>query len=412
MRFSVGKRTAEYLIYLLFWGMLLLSPFFGAILNGGNLSFNTENLFSFWLFLLPAAVLFVLNNNLLMPFLLYKKRGRYYLLYVLCLAVACGIVYSSSVGIEKISGGDNIGMPNPPIETVFRGGFAPPGNDVPPFDEFGVGRAEPPFPRPVGAVMPPPPEMFGNRLLFAISTPHSVQMLIIVFVLVFNICVRLSFFTLRRDKHIKELEKEKLKTELNYLKYQINPHFFMNTLNNIHALIDIDRDKAQTVVLELSKMMRYVLYDASTSLVLLEKELLFLYSYVDLMRLRYTSKVEVNMNFSGDIKGLYVPSLLLVLFVENAFKHGVTYKKESVIDIMLRVDNLAKEVVFECRNTCSGCSSEPGSGMHGGIGVENARKRLELLYGDKATLNIDNNGETYNVVLKIPVSYDKMPDNR
>ena len=76
MRFSVGKRTAEYLIYLLFWGMLLLSPFFGAILNGGNLSFNTENLFSFWLFLLPAAVLFVLNNNLLMPFLLYKKRGR------------------------------------------------------------------------------------------------------------------------------------------------------------------------------------------------------------------------------------------------------------------------------------------------------------------------------------------------
>ena len=186
----------------------------------------------------------------------------------------------------------------------------------------------------------------------------------------------------------------------------------MNTLNNIHALIDIDRDKAQAVVMELSKMMRYVLYDASTSLVLLEKELLFLDSYVDLMRLRYTSKVEVNMNFSGDIKGLYVPSLLFVLFVENAFKHGVTYKKKSVIDIMLRVDNLAKEVVFECRNTCSGSSSESGSEMHGGIGVENARKRLELLYGDKAMLNIDNDGETYNVVLKIPVYYDKMPDNR
>ena len=412
MSFSVGKRTAEYLIYLLFWGMLLLSPFFGVILNGGNLSFNTENLFSFWLFLLPAAVLFVLNNNLLMPFLLYKKRGRYYLLYILCLVVACSIVYSSSVGIEKISGGKNIGIPNPPAEGVFPGGFAPPENGAQPFGEFGVGRAEPPFPRPVGAVMPPPPEMFGNRLLFAISTPQSVQMLIIVFVLVFNICVRLSFFTLWRDKHIKELEKEKLKTELNYLKYQINPHFFMNTLNNIHALIDIDRDKAQTVVMELSKMMRYVLYDASTSLVLLEKEMSFLECYVDLMRLRYTSKVEVNVNFSGDINGVYVPSLLLVLFVENAFKHGVTYKKKTVIDIMLWVDNLAKEIVFECRNTCSGDSSESGSEMPGGIGVENARKRMELLYGDKATLNIDNNGETYNVVLKIPVCYDKVPDNR
>ena len=218
------------------------------------------------------------------------------------------------------------------------------------------------------------------------------QVLLAIFVLVFNICIRLSFFTLYREKLFNELEKEKAKAELDYLKYQINPHFFMNTLNNIHALIDIDRNEAQNSVLKLSKMMRYVLYDATSWLVPLEKEIVFLKSYIDLMRLRYTGSLVINFGFSNNVAGVQIPSLLLVIFVENAFKHGVTYRHKSVIDVDIFVDSINSELLFTCRNTISRKKENLGK-ENPGIGMENARKRLKLIYGDNARLSIKSEEE-------------------
>ena len=363
MTWSVKKITVEYAIYLLFWSILLLSPILGSIIKDVSFFPTYEEMLSFWKFLLPALILFILNNAILMPFLLYKKRGRLFVLYLLCIIVACTIVYIS-FPLEEPPGIDNVKIP------VKR-------------------------------------EVWG----FFVN-PRNVQILIAVFVLVFNICIRLFFFTVRRDEHLKELEKEHLRSSLEYLRYQINPHFFMNTLNNIHALIDIDKDKARIAVQEFSTMMRYVLYDTSASSVPLEKEVLFMNGYIDLMRLRYTDKIEIRTSFENDTRGIFVPPMLFMQFVENAFKHGVTYKKKTVIDVALRIDDACEMILFTCRNTVLDNPARLLHPVQGGIGVENARKRLELLFGEMAAMRIYNDGDWYNVEIKIPIRYDKVYNSR
>ena len=302
-----------------------------------------------------------------MPFLLDKKRGRHLVLYLLCIVVVSAIVFVAFP----------VNNPSLPVASNIE---------------------QLPHSLPKGE----------RKVWMFFSDSRNVRILLSLFALVFNICVRLFFFTIRRDESIKELEKEKLRSELEYLKYQINPHFFMNSLNNIHALIDIDKVKAQKTVVELSNMMRYVLYDKSSTFVPMEKEVKFLGGYIDLMRLRYTDKIEIKTDFSTEPQGIYVPSLLFMQFLENAFKHGVTYKKKSLIEVSLKADEAAGSVVFICRNTLPDVPNTTGSHASGGIGVENARKRLELLYGDKAQLHISNNGEWYNVELKIPIQYDQV----
>ena len=372
MAWSLKKRTVEYVIYLLFWSVLLLSPLLGAFMKyaiQGDDAFlpTTEELLSFWKFLLPAIILFFINNNILMPFLLNKERGRHLVLYLLCAIVVSVIVFVAFP----------VDNPSLPVASNIE---------------------QLPQSLPKGE----------QKVWMFFSDSRNVRILLSLFALVFNICVRLFFFTIRRDESIKELEKEKLRSELEYLKYQINPHFFMNSLNNIHALIDIDKVKAQKTVVELSNMMRYVLYDKSSTFVPMEKEVKFLGSYIDLMRLRYTDKLEIKTDFSTEPQGIYVPSLLFMQFLENAFKHGVTYKKKSLIEVSLKADEAVGNVIFTCRNTLPESPNTTVVRTGGGIGVENARKRLELLYSGKAQLLISNNGEWYNVELKIPIQYDQV----
>lgn len=387
MAWSYKKRTVEYIIYLLFWSVLLLSPLFGAFIKSAFYKDNTfmptvDELVAFWRFMLPAIILFFINNNILMPFLLYKKRGRHFVLYLLCVVVVSAIVF----------------MAFPVDEPGFLHIQGMPVGEMPP----------PPFDAAPDAELPSSPFFEERGVWMFFSHPKNVRILLMLFVLVFNVCVRLFFFTIRRDESIKELEKEKLRSELEYLKYQINPHFFMNSLNNIHALIDIDKEKAQTAVQELSGLMRYVLYEKSSMFVSLEKEIRFLKDFIELMRLRYTDKLQLNVEFATEHQGIYVPSLLFMQFVENAFKHGVTYKKQSVINISLLIDDGGENVVFTCCNTLPPDSNAAPRSSAGGIGIENARKRLELLFGDKAHLHISKSGEWYNVELKIPIQYDQV----
>ena len=143
---------------------------------------------------------------------------------------------------------------------------------------------------------------------------------------------------------MKELEHNNLQTELDYLKYQINPHFFMNTLNNIHALVDIDTEKAKQTIVELSRLMRYVLYESNNRLISLSKELQFLNHYIELMRIRYTDKVRIYVSFPTDTGEVQVPPLLFVSFVENAFKHGVSYQHASFVSVCLQV--VGEEIAY------------------------------------------------------------------
>ncbi len=388
MAWSYKKRTVEYIIYLLFWSVLLLSPLFGAFIKSAFYKDDTfmptvDELVAFWMFLLPAIILFFINNNILMPFLLYKKKGRHFVLYLLCVVVASAIVFMAfpvdNPGFLHLQGIPLDDLPLLPVDDVEQ--------------------------------LPPPPSFGEQGVWMFFSHPKNVRILLTLFVLVFNVCVRLFFFTIRRDESIKELEKEKLRSELEYLKYQINPHFFMNSLNNIHALIDLDKDKAQAAVLELSGMMRYLLYDKASMFVPLEKEISFLKNYIELMRLRYTDKLELSTDFTTEPQGVFVPSLLFTQFVENAFKHGVTYTKKSMINMSLKVDEAAGCVRFACRNTVPDIVKASSLPSEGGIGIENTKKRLELLYDGKAELSISIADGWYNVELKIPIQYDKVYNN-
>ena len=151
-----------------------------------------------------------------------------------------------------------------------------------------------------------------------------------------NTSIKLVYKSMRDEQEMEALKRQNLQAEMDYLKYQINPHFFMNTLNNIHALIDIDAEYAKQTVIELSKMMRYVLYDSGRESISLEKDIQFIRNYIELMRIRYTDAIDIRLDAPGSLPGrISIPPLLLIVFVENAFKHGVSYNRHSFIHIQV-----------------------------------------------------------------------------
>lgn len=213
-----------------------------------------------------------------------------------------------------------------------------------------------------------------------------------------NIAIKYFYKSIDDEQKFEIMRRQNLQAEMDYLKYQINPHFFMNTLNNIHALIDIDTESAKANIIELSKMMRYVLYDSSTQQSSLESELQFVSNYINLMRIRYTKDVDIRFNYprSGAMNML-IPPLLLIVFVENAFKHGISYNKPSFIHI-----NIKKEPLNLCC-TIRNSRHYNVSGRKGGIGLDNVRKRLDMIYGSDYSLTIDKSKpEEYFVELIIP----------
>jgi LytS/YehU family sensor histidine kinase len=184
---------------------------------------------------------------------------------------------------------------------------------------------------------------------------------------------------------------------LEYLKYQLNPHFLMNTLNNIHALVDIDPELSKESIVELSKMLRFVLYEGNKPTVPLYHELDFLDHYITLMRLRYTDKVSITVNKPDELPNCEIPPLLFITVVENAFKHGVSYQQPSFIDISIQISD--SQLKFSCRNSKIPNEEE----HHGGIGLQNVKQRLDLIYGKNFTLDINNEPQEYNIQLTIPL---------
>jgi sensor histidine kinase YesM len=207
------------------------------------------------------------------------------------------------------------------------------------------------------------------------------------------------------EKRQKELEKEKLNSELAFLKSQVSPHFFFNTLNNIYSLIGIDGPTAQESVLKLSKLMRYLLYESEHGETLMSHEIDFMNNYIDLMKLRLSPKVELLVDFPGEYSDFTIAPLLFVPFVENAFKHGVSHRERSFIHISMKIDN--GQIRFVSRNS-KGKSSQPGDLQHSGIGLENVKKRLHLLFPDRHNLSITESETEFCVELMIQKATDKL----
>ncbi|MGQ1946969.1 sensor histidine kinase [Geofilum sp. OHC36d9] len=201
----------------------------------------------------------------------------------------------------------------------------------------------------------------------------------------------------KNESKQKEIEKARVDSELAFLKNQISPHFFFNALNNIYGLIAIDSDKAQQAVEKLSGLMRYLIYDSNIDTIELQKEFDFTLKYIELMQQRLSSKVKLNVDISLKIPAGQIPPLLFIPFIENAFKHGISYREHSFVSVRLTTED--HKVIFECNNSIP---TDRKQNNKGGVGIVNIQKRLDLIYGNTFKLDIDQGEKEYRVLLIVP----------
>lgn len=394
MRYITKRQWHEWFIYAVLWSVVFMAPAVDMYLKASanaSFEFRWSDVREVWSNVLPFFVLFLFHNLLLAPRLLLRRKTAVYIVSIVCVLVVFQL-------LQKYDRWEKISRLRTPQQQEFRqfppqlpGGFTPSIDELESISKSKGGLS---FRRNDRRENPTP--HFRPWVLFY---PDSVRLVIAVLMLGLNIAVKLLFKSQRDEEVLKELEHQHLQQELEYLKYQINPHFFMNTLNNIHALVDIDAKKAKDTILELSRLMRYVLYEGSNRTIPLVREVKFLQHYIALMRLRYTDKVHIEENITQEIPGeVQVPPLLFISFVENAFKHGISYQAASFIRVAVRLEG--NEVFFRCSNSRHAKNGDPNSG----IGLENVRKRLRLLYGNGYYLNIDGKSETFDVLLVIPLT--------
>ena len=370
----------ETILYLAMWAMLFVAPILSmyvSIVSGERDSFDWHTLWFAWQRFAIFFVLFLVHNYVLAPLLVNEHRRVLYF-SLIAVVVAGFIIYQSHT---------RPAFPDrhrPLMEQRMH----PDGPDGPP-EEPKMERHED-F-RHLG----PKDKHLGPP---AFKADHDIIALVIL-ILMFGMNLGIKgYFKNRTDqKKLANLEKQNLEQQLEYLKYQINPHFFMNTLNNIHALVDIDPAKAQETILELSKMMRFILYEGDKNGVSLSRELEFIRTYITLMRLRYTDKVTINLDLPTEVPERTIPPLMLISFVENAFKHGISYQHPSYIDIHVAIEG--ERLRFQCSNS----KAERPNQEKGGVGLQNVKQRLQLLFDDNYTLNIQDHPESYQVELIIPL---------
>ena len=363
----------EHIIYTLMWIALYLSPLMSIYMRmSGNphIDFSWYEILNAWKFNTVWIVLFAIHNFLLAPLLIIKRRTWLYTALVVALLVATMFTLSAMR----------------PSHSKMR--HAPQRSECCEHDcmdaEMMASKQQPPPMREGGPLMMFGPGevviFFGGLLLMGM-----------------NLGVKLYFRSQEDADILSQIEKHALERQLQYLKYQVNPHFFMNTLNNIHALVDIDPERAKASIVELSKLMRYVLYEGNNRLTPLSREVQFLRNYVQLMSMRYTGNVSISLDVPEVLPDSMLPPLLLVIFVENAFKHGISYRTKSFVEISLQPHG--DRLLFSCRNSRPEIKHDEN--MKGGVGLSNVRRRLDLLFPGNYTLDIKEQEDTYTVCLDI-----------
>lgn len=426
----------EWLLYLILWMQILLFPVLNAVTSTSTgYVLQWSDVWPKWMSILPFIVLFLVHNIILVPKLLFKHHMSGYILSVIA-SLLIFFAYQQYKwkatwntdriemqqpapdgrqkpnGNERPQPADRNGMRPPEGEQPTernnmqpQSGEQPPmgGEEMQPSDhnamrlkaerpDFG----EPQFgPAHSGRLLPRnhrPPQHGG------LPQPSVMDTFVAMLMLGFNLAIVFMFRYQREKNRTRELENSHLQHELEYLKAQINPHFFMNMLNNIHGMVEVDPQMAQDMILQLSKLMRYVLYDGANARTPLSKEVAFIANYVSLMRQRYSDKkVQINLRLPEQPdEHILIPPMLFVVFIENAFKHGISYRKPSFVDIELTLSE--HEFRFRCKNS----NARQQEGIQGGVGLENVRKRLSLLYGSDYSLKIEDKPDTYCVTLTIP----------
>lgn len=377
MNLKANQRIPESAIYIIVWLVIFIIPVLVTTSNTGEFR---KTIFVGWLRMVPFILIFFINTVWLLPELLFKGKTGMYLLSVVVISLLLVYVweYVFPVFQDFIEGGQAVQRE----PRLFPEGQRPrlPRQQLPRVRQR-LNPSNEPIRPPRGHVL----SIFN-------------QMIIAWLVVGFNTAIKITNRWFNDEQKKRELEKEHLKSELAFLQNQISPHFFMNTLNNIHAQIDIDSKEAQASIVTLSKMMRYLLYESDRGLTTMKKEIEFLESYVQLMKMRVDEKVDINFNievFNDEIK---IHPFLFISFIENAFKHGVSYNEESFIKIELKQSEF--QIVFRCQNSIS--VQNKITSPYSGVGLENIKKRLMLLYGNQYNLQIKETDTSYSVNLIIP----------
>ena len=377
----------EHIIYTLLWIVLYLSPVMSMYMRmstNPHIDFSWEEILNAWKFNTVWVVLFSIHNFLLAPILIIKRRTWLYTaLAMLLLAVTMCTLYvmrpDHRMRHPKSLPPTECKQCNTDKECPECGYDRPYSND-------------PERRKPEMRLFSPMP-LFGPGEMVAVFGG--------LLLMGMNLGVKLYFRSQEATEALTQIEKHALERQLQYLKYQVNPHFFMNTLNNIHALVDIDPERAKASIVELSKLMRYVLYEGNNKLTPLSREVQFLRNYVQLMSMRYnTGNVSISLDAPDVLPDSMLPPLLLVIFVENAFKHGISYRTKSFVEISLQPHG--DRLLFSCRNSRPEIKHDEK--MKGGVGLSNVRRRLDLLFPNDYTLDIKEEEDTYTVKLEIPLT--------
>jgi len=316
-----------------------------------------------WIIQVGIIVFFYLNYLLLIPRLLFRKR---YILYALAvIAIGAAIVIGIEFFIGSTRPGPEHGLPPPEMMN----------HDMPHHDG--------PHGRPD-----------GKGILNGIT--------VFFIVLLVSSAIRITGELLRVQRQKQRLENEKLSAELIALKAQINPHFVFNVLNNICSLARKKSEDTETFIIKLSQLIRYNLYDDKGGKMSLDREVSFLTNYIDLQKMRLGDAVFVDYRFTGDF-GLYeIEPMMLFPFIENAFKHGVSYSMPSLISISI---NLEKSCLhMRVTNSIVDSKTPQSEENPSGIGLTNVKKLLALLYAHKHSLSISTDNNVFSVDLKIELA--------
>lgn len=335
--FILGKsKNIIIFFHALVWIILFSFPY---LLSYGQPQGLTRILVHSWLPLLLYAIVFYLNYCILADKLLIAKKFAFFAIINIVLIIVCVFVREQ-------------------INIIY-------------FTDL--------FPDTDGRKGPP------------ISFFIYLQIISFIVPIVFAIALKFAERLIKTESERKEAENFKLESELQHLKYQLQPHFFFNSLNNIYSLVDVSPEQAKEAIHSLSKLMRYLLYETITEKVQLKQEIQFLEKYIALMQLRVTDKTKVTCNFPEVKEDILVAPLLFISLVENAFKHGVSANKESALYFEMGIENNTVKFITSNLDFPKTETDKSGSG----IGIKNLEKRLHLIYPNKHSLNYGVTNDTF-----------------
>ncbi len=366
MRKVTKEKVIRIILHILIWAVILGLPIYAA----RRFQMGSNFLVVYYTFTAISALIFYTNYLFLIPVLFFqKKRYRY---YIAILSLLFFFYFTSEFANEQIS---NIISKNGNSDQIIR----QPGEER--------------------RLRPPPLQMRRPRFIIAVPNAHFIgytsSSLFMVFL---SLGLRVLERQTKIEKMQEEMEKAKLNAELALLKNQISPHFFFNTLNNIYSLIDRNNEDSKNAVIKLSKLMRYLLDESGQDNKLLSDEIEFMNNYIDLMKLRIGAKTKLNINLPTVYKDRMIPYLLFVSLIENAFKYGISVQEESYVNISLGCGE--NDILFKCENGLPESKNGPIFASTG-IGLENLKKRLSLLYPGRHKLEINRTKNKFEINLII-----------